>query len=160
MEKVTTFVNDYFRNSEKADKATYQILFRAISEQYPNIVLNRKSFTRNVASIEKLKGRAGIQIPTERLSKDHRSRLKDRFLQELIGLPRHNFESIGLAELFQHADKLETDPDLKVNEINHKILARHFRLKELKALAREPTRCVGARCVGARFVGSLLVGAP
>jgi hypothetical protein len=78
-EKVTTFVNDYFRNSEKADKATYKILFRAISEQYPNIVWNRKSFTRNVASIEELKGRAGIQIPTERLSKDHGSRLKDRF---------------------------------------------------------------------------------
>ena len=98
-------------------------------------MLEQTAFKKHVASIEDLKGRAGIQIPTEHLSKDHRSRLKDRFLQELIGLPGHDFESIGLEELFQHADK--TDPDLKVNEINHKTLAHHFRLKELKALARE-----------------------
>ena len=126
--KVKIFVDGYFQQQERATNATYHILFRAISDQYPDIVLERKTFTKNVASIEDLKGRANIQIPTERLSKDHRSRLKDRFLQELIGLPRHDFESIGLAELFQRADK--TDPDLKVNEINHKTLAHHFRLKE------------------------------
>ena len=104
-DKVRTFVDDYFRKSEKAANATYQILFQAISQQYPNIVLKRKTFTEKVASIEELKRRAGIQIPTEHLSKDHRSRLEHRFLQELIGLPLHDFESIGFAELFLRAHK-------------------------------------------------------
>ena len=124
--KVKIFVDDYFRQPDKAANATYPILFRAISEQYPNIVLGRTTFNRKVGSIEDLKVRAGIQTPAQHLSKEHRSRLKDRFLQELIGLPLHDFESIGFAALFERAHN--SDPDLRITEINKNTLAFHFLL--------------------------------
>ena len=65
--QISTFVDAYFQQQEGASNATYKILFAAISAQFPGIVLERKAFTKNVASIEKLKRRAGIQIPTEHL---------------------------------------------------------------------------------------------
>ena len=34
-EQVKTFVGEFFRNQEKAAKATYDILFREISQKYP-----------------------------------------------------------------------------------------------------------------------------
>ena len=69
-EKVKNFVDGYFQVPEKAAIATYPILFEAISEQYPHIVLERKTFNKKVALIEDLKTRAGI--PTKRFRKEHR----------------------------------------------------------------------------------------
>ena len=73
-EQVRAFVDDYFRQQEKAAKATYATLFREISQQYPHIVLQRQTFTKKVALIEDLKTRAGI--PTEHFSQGHRSQVK------------------------------------------------------------------------------------
>ena len=69
-EKVRNFVDGYFQVPEKAAIATYPKLFKAISEQYPHIVLQRHTFTKKVALIEDLKTRAGI--PTKRFRKEHR----------------------------------------------------------------------------------------
>ena len=113
---VTAFVDAYFRQRENAAKATYAILFRDISQQYPHIVLGEHAFKKKVASIEELKRRAGIQIRTNDLTKEYRSKLKDIFLQDLIGLPLNRFECIRLGELTQRAH--ERNPDLKINEIN------------------------------------------
>ena len=132
--QVSAFVENYFLQRENAAKATYAILFRQISQQYPHIVLQQKTFKRRVASIEELKRRAGIQIRTEDLTIDHRSKLKDKFLQELIHLPLDKLECIRFGELIQRVHT--NNPDLKVGEIPKSTLAYHFRLKELKDLAR------------------------
>ena len=39
LRKVKIFVEGYFQQQELATNATYQILFRAINDQYPDIVL-------------------------------------------------------------------------------------------------------------------------
>ena len=111
-EQVSAFVTNYFLQRENAAKATYSILFREISQQYPHIVLQQKTFKRRIASIEELKRGAGIQIRTEDLTKDHRSKLKDIFLQELIELPLNDSECITFGELIQRAH--ESNPDLKL----------------------------------------------
>ena len=65
-EQVKTFVGDYFRDQGKAEKATYNTLFREIGEKYPGIVLEATAFKRHVASIEELKRRAGVLIQNQR----------------------------------------------------------------------------------------------
>ena len=102
-EHVKTFADDYFRDREKAEKATYNTLFREIGEKYPGIVLEATAFKRHVASIEELKRRAGVLIQTKNLSKDDRRKLKDIFLKELIGLKFEEFEAISFDQLIQRA---------------------------------------------------------
>jgi hypothetical protein len=133
-QKVRIFVNDYFQQREEAVKATYEILFREISQKYPHIELGKGTFKKKVGSIEALKSSAGILIPTQHLSKDHCSQLKDKFLRVLVGLPLPEFESIRFRQLVDRAH--QSDPDLKINEINQSTLAFRFSLKALKALAR------------------------
>ncbi len=69
-QQLRIFVNDYFQQREEAVKATYEILFREISQQYPHIELGKGTFKKKVGSIEALKSSAGILIPTKHLSKD------------------------------------------------------------------------------------------
>jgi hypothetical protein len=133
-EHVKTFADDYFRDREKAEKATYNRLFREIGAKYPGIVLQAKTFTKHVASIEELKRRAGVLIQTKDLSKDDRSKLNDVFLKELIGLKLEEFEAISFDQLIQRAHT--GNPGLDLTGKNKSTLAYHFHLKELKALAR------------------------
>ena len=86
---VTAFVDAYFRQRENAVKATYAILFRDISQQYPHIVLGEHAFKKKVASIEELKRRAGIQIRTNDLTKEYRSKLKvsERYISSRLDWP-------------------------------------------------------------------------
>ena len=131
--KVKIFVDGYFQQQERATNATYHILFRAISDQYPDIVLERQTFTKKIASIEVLKSRAGIFIHAEPLSKDRRSLLKDTFVRVLNGLTLPEFKTISVGELVERAHR--SNPDLRINEINKNTLAKHFSFKALKALA-------------------------
>ena len=131
-EQVKTFVGDYFRDQGKAEKATYNTLFREIGEKYPGIVLEAKTFTKHVASIEELKRRAGVQ--TKDLNKDDRRKLRDIFLKELICLKLEEFEAISFDQLIQRAHT--GNPGLDLTGKNKSTLAYHFHLKELKALAR------------------------
>jgi len=132
-EQVKAFVDDYFRDREKAEKATYNTLFREIGEKYPGIVLEATAFKRHVASIEELKRQAGVLIQTKDLSKDDRRKLKDIFLTELIGLKFEEFEAISFDQLIQRAHT--GNPGLDLTGKNKSTLAYHFHLKELKALA-------------------------
>ena len=133
--QVSTFVEAYFQKQEKAANTTYKILFTAISAQFPGVVLERTAFQKHVGSIEVLKSRAGIFIPTEHLSKDRRSLVKDEFLRVLNGLTLPEFKSIRVGELVERAHR--SNPDLRINEINKNTLASHFPFKALKALAQE-----------------------
>ena len=69
------------------------------------------------------------------MSKDYRQQLHNIFLQVLIGLPLEEFKSIKFEELLRRAH--EREPDLKINEKIKATLAYHFRLKQLKDLARD-----------------------
>ena len=104
--QVRIFVANFFQQPEKAAKATYDVLFREINQQYPHIVLEKKTFARRVASIEKLKADAGIHTHNEDLSKEYREQLNNIFPQVLIGLPVQEFESINFEALIQRAHTL------------------------------------------------------
>ena len=134
-ELVRTFVKTYFEREDKAvaAKVTYVVLFSEIRKQYPDFDLEQSAFKKHVGRIEKWKAEVGIQ--SDHLGRDYLDRLKAVFLQVLIGLPLNTeFESIKFQELLQRAHQLE--PDLKIIEKNRSTLAFHFRLKELKSLAR------------------------
>ena len=145
-EQVRSFVDDYFEQPEKAAKATYAVLFREISQKYPHIVLEPSAFTKHIASIEKLKAKAGIQTQDEVLSKEYRKKLNDIFHQILIGLPLHEFESIKFEGIIQRAHTL--DPNLGIIDKNRKTLAKHFPIKQLKSSAREQRPAAAAESPG------------
>jgi len=132
--QVRTFVDDYFGDQEKAEKATYKILFKEIEKNHPGIDLRRQTFQKHVASIEELKRQAGIPVQTKDLTKDDRSKLTDIFLAELIGLNLEEFESIRFDQLIQRAHTGNVGLDLTGK--NKNTLAHHFKLHKLKALAR------------------------
>jgi hypothetical protein len=132
-EQVNTFVKDYFRDRDKAEKATYNTLFREIGETYPGIVLEKKVFKRHVATLEQLKRQAGIHI-TKYSSQDDRNKLKDIFVKELIGLNLEALDSIRFDQLIQRAHTSNVELDIAGK--NKSTLAYYFPLHELKALAR------------------------
>ena len=134
---VRTFVKTYFEQEDKAvaAKATYDVLLSEIKKENPNFDLHKSAFKKHVGLIEKWKEDVGVQIPCNNLGRDYLDRMKDIFLQVLISLPlKTEFESINFQELLQRAHEL--DPDLKIIEKKSNTIACHFRLKELKSLAR------------------------
>ena len=100
------------------------MLFREIRQQYPHIILEKKTLTRHVASIEKLKGDAGIHTLHEDLSKEYREQLNNIFPQVLIGLSVQEleFESINFEALIQRAHTLYHH--LKIDRKNVRSLIR------------------------------------
>ena len=134
---VRTFVRTYFEREDKAvaAKATYNIFLSEIRKEYSDFDISVTAFKTHVGEIEKLKEKAGVQIQSDHLGRDYLERLKAVFHEVLIGLPLNTeFESIKFQELIQRAHQLA--PDLKIIEKNRNTLASHFRLKDLKGLAR------------------------
>ena len=139
-EQVRTLVFDFFRQSEKAAKVTYEVLFREIEQKYPQINLNgcESAFKKHVASLDKLRENAGIKLHHEVLSKEYCKKLNDIFHEILIGLSEKEFESIKFEGIIQRAHTL--DPNLCIIDKNRKTLAKHFPIKQLKtsALGKRP----------------------
>ena len=47
-EQVRAFVKEFFKQPEKASKATYRSLFKELQSQYPCLILSPQVFTKHV----------------------------------------------------------------------------------------------------------------